>query len=435
MKLPISPASNIKGTLTVPGDKSISHRAAIFGALASGETKITNFLHAADTDSTLKVLRQLGATITEQADGTVSVQGCAGQFNAPQEALFCGNSGTSMRLMLGVLAGYEFKSTFSGDESLSRRPMDRVSVPLTEMGAQISGQGERCLPPVTLQGGNLRGVCYALPVASAQVKSAILLAGLRAEGQTAVIEKTPSRDHTEQMLQGFGATLDIKVLFDGGREIIINGGQQLRAADVNVPGDISSAAFFFAAAALRPGWQVTVQNVGINPTRSGILEVLEEMGAKVLLDNQRQSGGEQVADVTVIGAPLRGVEIGGSLIPRLIDELPVLAALATQAEGETVIRDAHELRVKESDRIEIISRELRKMGADIEEREDGMIVRGPLQLKGAEVTSPPGDHRIAMTLAVAALAADGDTILQNAEAIQSSFPNFMEVLDSVAKRK
>jgi 3-phosphoshikimate 1-carboxyvinyltransferase len=434
MKLEIFPASCIQGTLTVPGDKSISHRAAIFGALASGETRIKNFLHATDTGSTLKVLQQLGVHIQKDTDGMVTVQGSAGNFVAPAETLFCGNSGTTMRLMLGVLAGYDFKSTFSGDESLSRRPMDRVSIPLTEMGAQISGQGERCLPPVMLQGGNLKGVSYELPVASAQVKSAILLAGLRAEGQTTVIEKTPSRDHTEQMLQGFGVHLDIKVLSDGGREITINGGQQLCAADVNVPGDISSAAFFFAAAALRPGWRVTVQNVGINPTRSGILEVLEAMGAKVLLDNQRQSGGEQVADFTVIGAPLRGAEIGGALIPRLIDELPVLAALATQAEGETVIRDAHELRVKESDRIEIISRELRKMGADIEEREDGMIVRGPVQLHGAEVTSPPGDHRIAMTLAIAALAADGATTIQNAEAIQTSFPDFMQTLNSIVQR-
>jgi 3-phosphoshikimate 1-carboxyvinyltransferase len=434
MKLEISPATHIQGTVTVPGDKSISHRAAIFGALASGETQITNFLCAEDTLCTLDILRQLGVEVSRQGSHVV-VNNRKGHFQTPENPLCCGNSGTVMRLMAGVLAGQQIDCTLTGDESLSRRPMARIVVPLSMMRARIIGDGEKSTPPLRLQGCPIQGIGYPLPIPSAQVKSAILLAGLGAAGQTTVIENVPSRDHTERMLEGFGCKPEIKVLSRGRKAITVTGGSQLQGTNVDVPGDISSAAFLFAAAALRPGWQVTVQNVGINPTRDGVLEVLEAMGAKVLLENQRTSGGELVADVTIIGAPLKGTEIGGALIPRLIDELPVLAALATQAEGETVIRDAHELRVKESDRIEIISRELRKMGADIEEREDGMIVRGPVKLKGAEVISPRGDHRIAMTLAVAALVADGDTIIQNVQAIQSSFPNFVELLDSVAQRK
>ncbi len=433
MKLQISPASHIKGTLTVPGDKSISHRAAIFGALATGETQITNFLCADDTLCTLDILRQLGVEVSREGSHVV-VNNRKGHFETPTEPLYCGNSGTVMRLMAGVLAGQGIDSTLAGDESLSRRPMARIVVPLSMMRARIIGDGEASLPPLRLQGCPIQGMGYPLPIPSAQVKSCILLAGLGAKGQTTVIEIVPSRDHTERMLEGFGCKPEIKELSRGRKAITVTGGSKLQGTNIEVPGDISSAAFLFAAAALRPGWQVTVQNVGVNATRSGILDVLEEMGAKVLLDNERVSGGEQVADVTVIGGGLRGVTIGGALIPRLIDELPVLAALATQTEGETIIQDAHELRVKESDRIEIISRELRKMGADIEEREDGMIVRGPVQLKGAEVISPPGDHRIAMTLAVAALVADGDTTIHNAQAIQSSFPNFVEVLDAVVER-
>ncbi|MEO6906331.1 MAG: 3-phosphoshikimate 1-carboxyvinyltransferase [Abditibacteriaceae bacterium] len=434
MKLKISPAANIKGTVTVPGDKSISHRAAILGALANGETHITNFLCADDTLCTLDILRQLGVEVLRE--GThVAIHNRKGYFETPHEPLYCGNSGTVMRLMAGVLAGQGIDCTLTGDESLSRRPMARIVVPLSMMRARIIGDGETAMPPLRIQGCPIQGMGYPLPIPSAQVKSAILLAGLGAAGQTTVIESVPSRDHTERMLEGFGCKPEIKELSRGRKAITVTGGSKLHGTNVEVPGDISSAAFLFAAAALRPGWQVTVRNVGVNPTRSGVLDVLQEMGAKVLLSNERESGGEQVADVTVTGAPLRGVIIGGALIPRLIDELPVLAALATQADGETVIRDAHELRVKESDRIEIISRELCKMGADIVEREDGMTVRGLVKLKGTEVISPSGDHRIAMTLAVAALVADGDTTIKNPEAIQSSFPNFVELLDSVAERK
>jgi 3-phosphoshikimate 1-carboxyvinyltransferase len=290
----------------------------------------------------------------------------------------------------------------------------------------MSGQGERCLPPITLRGGNLHGITYPLPVASAQVKSAVLLAGLQADGETVVIEPSPTRDHTERMLEAFG----VPVNQDGAR-ISVTRAPQLTATDVFVSGDISSAAYFFVAAALRPDWEITVREVGINPTRTGITDVLRDMGATVVLSNERESGGESYADVTVRGGELKATEIGGAIIPRLVDELPVLALLATQAAGQTIIRDASEMRVKESDRIAVITAELRKLGANIEENPDGMIITGPTPLKGATVASPLGDHRIAMTLAVAGLIAEGETTIENAEAIHTSFPNFPELLEEI----
>ncbi|HEX8553037.1 MAG TPA: 3-phosphoshikimate 1-carboxyvinyltransferase [Abditibacteriaceae bacterium] len=422
----LQPALSVRGIVQVPGDKSISHRAAIFGAMAHGTTTVRGFLRAHDTAATLGCLKQLGTQIEDDGE-TVTVHGNGFEaLAAPAAPLDCGNSGTTMRLLMGVLAGCDFATTLAGDASLSKRPMDRVRIPLEQMGASVRGQGERNAPPIELRGGNLHATEYTLPVASAQVKSAVLLAGLQAEGETTVIEPSPTRDHTEQMLRGFG----VNVSRDGDK-VSVRGGQTLQGCAVDVPGDISSAAFFFVAAALRPDWTITVQGVGLNPTRTGILDVLEAMGARVEIQNQRDSGGEPLGDVTITGAPLRATEIGGAIIPRLIDELPVLALLATQCEGTTVIRDAAEMRVKESDRIAVIARELTKLGAHIEERPDGMLIHGPTALRGAEVVSPPGDHRIAMTLAVASLIAEGETVLENADAVASSFPNFWDLLNEV----
>jgi len=304
--------------------------------------------------------------------------------------------------------------------------MDRIAIPLVQMGAQIGGEGVRQAPPIRIRGGALQGITYEMPIASAQIKSGVLLAGLQATGKTTVVEPAPARDHTERMLRAFGVEVKCE-----NNCVSVEGGATLTATDVSVPGDISSAAFFFVAAALRPGWQVTVRGVGLNPTRTGILDVLHAMGARVEIENQRQSGGEPLGDVTVTGAALLATRIGGDLIPRLIDELPVLALLATQAQGVTLIRDAAEMRVKESDRIAVIARELKKLGADIQEQPDGLIIRGPSPLKATHVSSPPGDHRIAMTLAVASLVAQGETHLENSQAIASSFPNFLDLLASV----
>lgn len=425
----LHPAQRVSGRVRVPGDKSISHRAAIFGALAHGHTFVRGFLRAHDTLATLACLRALGAQI-EDDGSTVRIDGQGFEsLKAPATLLDCGNAGTTMRLLLGVLAGCDFACVLGGDASLSRRPMDRVRIPLEHMGASVQGTGERHAPPLQVRGGGLHGIEYAMPMASAQVKSAILLAGLRATGETTVIEPAPSRDHTERMLRGFGVEVHTC-----GSAVTLRGGQKLLATAVDVPGDISSAAFFLVAAALRPGWELIAEGVGINPTRTGILDVLNAMGAEVELLNGRDSGGEPRADIRVRGpreASLRATEIGGALIPRLIDELPVLALLATQCEGTTVIRDAAEMRVKESDRIAVIAGELTKLGAKIEERPDGMLIHGPTPLHGAEVISPPGDHRIAMTLAVASLICDGPTRLHNADAVSSSFPNFWELLDAV----
>lgn len=422
----LSSTKQVRGEVRVPGDKSVSHRAAIFGGVAHGTTRISGFLQAHDTQATLNCLRELGVSVREENEQiVVEGRGFEG-LRAPHRVLDCGNSGTTMRLLLGVLAGCPFETTLGGDASLSRRPMDRVRIPLSQMGANVRGQGDKNTPPLTVHGGNLAGIEYAMPVASAQVKSAILLAGLQARGTTTVIEPTPARDHTERMLRAFG----VEVVQDGAR-VSVEGGAQLQATKVQVPGDISSAAFFFVAGALRENFQVRVLDVGVNPTRTGILDVLRAMGANIEISNERESGGELVADVTVRGGRLQATEIGGALIPRLIDELPVLALLATQCEGTTVIRDAQEMRVKESDRIAIISAELRKLGANIEEQPDGMTISGPTKLVGATVTSPAGDHRIAMTLAIASLLAEGETVLENAHAVTSSFPDFFDLLDEV----
>ncbi len=422
--LRITPGTTCAGTLAVPGDKSISHRALLFGALADGVTTITNFLDSEDTQATRGCLAAMGVTIDSGETVRVRGVGLHGLI-APPATLWTGNSGTTTRLLLGILAGQPFTAVLAGDASLSRRPMDRVAIPLAQMGSTIKGQGERCQPPITVRGGALHAIAYISPVASAQVKSAILLAGLYADGVTSVTEPHKSRDHTERMLRGFGVAVEEDSL-----TVRVRGGQRLCAQAIRVPGDISSAAFFLVAGAVTPGARVTVRGVGVNPTRAGLLDVLRAMGARLTVHEERLEGGEPVADLTVEHGPLTGTEIRGAVIPRLIDELPVLAVAAACARGTTVIADAKELRVKESDRIATVSRFLRDMGAEIEECEDGMVIHGGRPLHGAEVESD-GDHRIAMSAAIAALAAGASCHIHGAETIATSFPTFTTLLQSL----
>lgn len=415
----VEPARSLQGEISMPGDKSISHRAALLGGLASGITRVDGFLRAEDCLGTLRCLRHLGVTIEEAADRLV-IHG--GDLREPEEILDVGNSGTTIRLLAGILAGQPFHSVLTGDASIRRRPMDRVAEPLRLMGARISGRNGGECAPLSIDGGGLRGITYTTPVASAQVKSAVLLAGLFAEGETAVREPSQSRDHTERMLGAFG----VPVVRDG-LTVRLRGRAALRGAEVRVPGDLSSAAYFLVAAALVPGSEVTVERVGLNPTRSGVLDILRAMGAPVAVRDVRDNGGEPSGTVTVSAAPLRGTTIGGDLIPRAIDELPVVAVAACLAEGETVIRDAAELRVKESDRIAALARELGRLGATIEPQPDGLVIIGGKRLHGGR-TASGGDHRIAMALAVAGLCADGPVTIKDADCIRTSFPEFETVL-------
>lgn len=423
----VEPVRTLRGELTVPGDKSISHRAVLLGALAEGRTEITGFLPGADCLSTIACLRRLGVAIEQEGD-RVTVHG-AGWYalREPEDVLDVGNSGTTIRLLAGVLATQPFHSVLVGDASIARRPMRRVTAPLRAMGAHIDGRADGEYTPLAIRGGPLSAIHHVSPVASAQVKSALLLAGLQADGETAVTEPQRSRDHTERMLQAFGAELTLC-----GTTVRVRGGQRLTGQRVEVPGDISSAAFFLVAAALVPGSDLVVRGVGLNPTRTGILDVLKAMGAEVEVEETGEACGEPVGDVRVRHAPLAATAIGGDLIPRLIDELPVIAVLATQAEGVTVIRDAQELRVKETDRIATVVAELSKMGARIEATPDGMIIHGPTPLVGARCDSY-GDHRIGMALAVAGLIADGPTEIARAEAVAVSFPDFFDRLRTVAR--
>ncbi len=424
MQIIIRAPRKLQGELKVPGDKSITHRALMLGALAEGITKIDDFLDANDCRSTIGCLRSLGVLISENGK-VLQVRGNNMVLREPGAPLNAGNSGTTARLLMGMLAGQPFSTMIIGDPSLSSRPMKRVVDPLLQMGAEVSGAGDRL--PLTISGGDLRPVTYNTPQASAQVKSAVLLAGLFAEGQTTVVEPVASRNHTELMLGSFGAEIEAE-----GCRVAVRGRPSLKALPVRVPGDISAAAFFMVAAALVPGSKVLLKNVGVNPTRSGVITVLQQMGADLELNNQRYFGAEPVADIMIRGgARLNGTTIAGAIIPRLIDELPVLAVAATAAVGHTVISDAGELRVKESDRIRTLSRELSKLGARITETEDGMIVEGSSVLRGAGVDSC-GDHRIAMSLAVAGLTASGDTSILGAEAVAISYPQFMANLRSLA---
>jgi 3-phosphoshikimate 1-carboxyvinyltransferase len=426
----LSGGGSLQGSVRVPGDKSISHRALLFGSIASGTTTIEGLLPAEDPLSTAACLRAMGVTVSAiENAGIVQVEGVGlDGLQEPTQVLDCGNSGTTMRLMLGLLAGRNDRHfVLDGDGSLRRRPMARVAKPLSEMGALISGRDGGNKAPLAIQGQKLQGTTIRTPVASAQVKSALLLAGLTAKGNTTVIEPALSRDHSERMLRAFGADLISQPKASAGPTVIVQPGATLKGQNVVVPGDISSAAFWLVAGLVVPDAQLTIENVGINPTRTGILEVLEQMAAPVELLNQRDVAGEPVADLKVRHSPLKAFEISGDLIPRLVDEIPILSVAALCAEGTSVIRDAAELRVKETDRLAVMARQLRAMGAELEETSDGMVIPGGQHLRGAEVDSET-DHRVAMSLAVAALIARGQSTIARSEAAAVSYPSFWDEL-------
>ncbi|MFJ7637008.1 3-phosphoshikimate 1-carboxyvinyltransferase [Peribacillus sp. NPDC097206] len=417
---------SLRGTIAVPGDKSISHRSIMFGALAEGVTEVTNFLPGADCLSTISCFKQLGVSI-EQEGQLVRIEGKG--FNGltePREVLDVGNSGTTIRLMLGILAGQDFSAVLAGDSSIAKRPMTRVVNPLREMGALIDGRKDGEYTPLSIRGGQLQGVRYQLPVASAQVKSAIILAGLQAEGETIIVEPEATRDHTERMIQQFGGKIE-----KDGQTIKVSGNQLFKGTTIHVPGDISSAAFFMVAAAITKNSEVVLKNVGLNPTRTGIIEVMKAMGADITVD-LHSGEGEPAGDVTVRSSQLKGTTISGDLIPRLIDEIPVIALLATQAEGITTIKDASELKVKETNRIDTVANELKILGADITPTADGLIISGRKSLQGGTVTSH-GDHRIGMMLAIAALITNGDVQLEDPGAIDVSYPEFFDHLTYLIK--
>ncbi len=419
----------VKGNITIPGDKSISHRALMLGAIAQGETTVEGLLLGEDPRSTAACFRAMGAEISELNSQKITVKGVGlGNLQEPEDILDAGNSGTTMRLMLGLLASHPDRLfTVTGDNSLRSRPMVRVVKPLTQMGASIWGRKGNSLAPLAVKGQQLKPIHYHSPIASAQVKSCVLLAGLMVDGKTTVTEPALSRDHSERMLQAFGATLDIDT---DTNSVTLTGQPTLVGQKVIVPGDISSAAFWLVAAAIVPGSNLLITNVGVNPTRTGVLEALEMMEADIQRENERIVAGEPVADLRVKHSQLKACEISGDIIPRLIDEIPILAVAAAFAEGTTVIKDAAELRVKESDRLAVIATELGKMGAKISELADGLEITGGYELTGAEVDSYT-DHRIAMSLAIAALRVKGKTTIHRAEAASISYPNFVSTLTSV----
>ena len=423
-----APRQGLKGEIAVPGDKSISHRSVIFSSIAEGCSRVSNFLPGEDNFRTVGAFRKMGVRIEEQGAGVLAIHGLGlDGLKEPDDVIDCGNSGTTIRLLSGLLAAQSFFSVLTGDQYLRRRPMKRVIKPLSAMGARIWGRVRGELPPLAIWGSPLQATRYDSPIASAQVKSAVLLAGLYAEGETSVFEPHSSRDHTERMLSSFGAEVRPQ---QGGVAIV--GRPTLKGREIPVPGDISSAAFFMVAGLVVPGSELLLKNVGINPTRNGILEVLRGMGGSLETLNERDVAGEPVADILVTSSQLKGVEIGGSMIPRLIDEIPALSVAAACAEGTTVIRDAAELRVKETDRIAAVASELRKLGGNIEEFDDGMAVTGVEQLGGGQVESH-GDHRIAMSMAVAALVAEAAVEINDIACTQTSFPNFWQLLARVSR--
>ena len=427
MEIRIQRAPLIEADIEVPGDKSISHRSAMFAALSDGACRLRNYLPGEDCLGTLRVLRQLGVTIESLSPTEHIVHGLRGRFSEPQDDLDCGNSGTTMRLMSGLLAAQPFRCRLTGDASLSRRPMRRIMEPLEQMGAVFEAEGEGGCPPLVIRGtAGLRPLAYRLPVPSAQVKSAILLAGLFADGVTTVDQPVPTRDHTERLLEYFGVPVTRE-----GTSVSVRGGTLPRARDVDVPGDVSSAAFWLVAAATQPGSSVRVRNLGLNPTRTGILAVLLRMGAKLREEEQTRGPGEPCGRIEIVGRSLRGTEIGGAEIPNVIDELPVLAVAGALAGGTTVIKDAAELRVKESDRLAVVARHLTAMGADVTEHPDGLEIRGGRPLHGARLESH-GDHRIAMAFAIAGLFAEGETVIENASCVETSYPGFAGQLERIA---
>ena len=422
--------TGLKGTVSVPGDKSISHRGIMFGSIADGTTEIHNFLPGADCLATIRCFRALGIEI-EQEGSTVIVHGKGLHgLSAPSHILDVGNSGTTTRLLSGILAGQPFESKLSGDESLNSRPMKRIIGPLTQMGADISSILHNGCAPLYIAPSRLHGIHYDSPVASAQVKSCILLAGLYADGETSVTEPGLSRNHTELMLKEFGA--DIRSVHDldcSRTTAIIQPGRELHGQKLTVPGDISSAAYFIAAGLIVPDSEIRITNVGINPTRAGILKVCEDMGARIELSNERTESGEKIADITVRTSRLHGTVIEGDIIPALIDEIPVIAVMAAVAEGTTVIRDAAELKVKETDRIETVTDNLKAMGCDVTPTEDGMIINGG-KLKGASIHTLL-DHRIAMAFSIAALAAEGRTRILDSKCVDVSYPAFYDTFEEL----
>ena len=427
--LTISPADKIKAEIHVPGDKSISHRAIMIGSLAKGETIVNGFLPSADCLATIKCFRKLGIEIQESGRQVIiKGKGLKG-LKQTKELLDVGNSGTTIRLITGILSGQPFITKITGDKSIQKRPMRRIVDPLREMGANIKGKvkEDNLYAPLKISGGNLSPIEYELPVASAQVKSAVLLAGLFAKGETVVIEKNQARDHTERMLSYLGA--DIKVT---GCKLQVAGLKEFNGSDIDIPGDLSSAAFFIAAGLLVPNSELLIKNVGVNPTRTGIIDILHRMGANLEVKDEAIISEEPRANIVVKNSKLRAIKISGEIIPRIIDEIPIIAVAATQAEGTTEIRGAKELRIKESDRIATVSSELKKMGAKIQELEDGMIIEGPTKLRGTTVKSY-GDHRIAMAMAIAGLVADGETIIEDTACIETSFPGFEKILTSLCK--
>jgi 3-phosphoshikimate 1-carboxyvinyltransferase len=428
MRIRVRAPKRLSGTVHVPGDKSISHRAALFGAIASGRTEITGYLEGEDCLNTLKAVRALGVLVTRKGPGHYLVDG-AGLvgLREPEQVIDLGNSGTAVRLLMGVLAGQPFWTFLTGDDSLRRRPMRRVGEPLTRMGATVVGRGDGGRLPLGVRGARpLKAIAYDSPVASAQVKTALLLAGLWADGPVTVTEPVRSRDHTERMLTGFGARLSVD-----GTTVTLTPGAELRGQGVAVPGDLSSAAFLLVAGTIARGAEITVTGVGVNETRAGLLDALELMGAQVGRSHAALAAGEPVADLTTRSATLRGALVGGPMIPRLIDEVPVLAVAACMAEGRTRITDAAELRVKESDRIRSIATELGTLGARITEAPDGLEIEGGARLRGATVQSG-GDHRMAMALVVAGLVAEGETVVEDTECIGTSYPGFVETVNALA---
>lgn len=415
----------IYGDITVPGDKSIAHRAVIFGSIAEGLTRVYNLSAGDDNSRTVRAFRQMGVETGREGDALcIEGKGWLG-LRDPGQRFDCGNSGTTMRLMSGLLAGLPFHSELDGDESLRQRPMQRVIDPLSRMGAKIKSKGGNGLAPLEIDGGGLHGIHYEMPIASAQVKSAILLAALQATGTTTVIEPQASRDHTETMIRGFGGTLSVC-----GQAITLEGRQNLIGQEVKIPGDVSSAAFFLVAAALVPGSELTIRNVGCNPTRDGVIEILQRMGAAIEKLNPRSSAGEAVADFRVRGSKLRGVEVGPELVARTIDEYPILSIAAALAEGTTIFSDVRELRYKESDRIAAMREGLRALGVRVEEREDGMTIHGGASLKGGAVRSF-ADHRIAMSFAIAGLLSTDGVAIDDPRCADISFPTFFELLEQI----
>ncbi len=429
MRKSIAPPQVLRGRVSPPGDKSISHRAVILNSIARGRARIANFSPGADCLSTVSCLRALGITIEPAGPDGLIVHGNGGTaLKEAADVLDAGNSGTTIRLLAGLLAAQPFLSILTGDSSLRSRPMARLIQPLHQMGARIWGRGEDTLAPLAIKGGPLHGISYQLSVASAQLKSALLIAGLFAEGQTIVTEPLASRDHTELMLRAMGASLKTE-----GLSIAIQSQPgPLSALDLHIPGDISSASYWLVAGAIHPNAHILISNTGVNPTRSGMIEVLQRMGARLRLENPRLEGAEPVADLVIESSELRGTEIDAEIVPRLIDEIPVLAVAAAVARGTTVIRGAAELRVKESDRIATTTAELSRMGATIEALPDGMVIQGGTPLRGVSCRSYL-DHRLAMSLAVAALVARGETVIEDAEAVDISYPGFWQDLERLSQ--